>query len=85
MTVMMLAGMLGRLTVCHCNFNLSQQINYLFWLVFLSSSHTLTLFQCLFFTGSKFAGHSIDIGAERVSTESLVVVKEFTLNRCPFQ
>jgi hypothetical protein len=27
----------------------------------------------------------LDIGPERVSTGTLVVVKEFTLNRCPFQ
>jgi hypothetical protein len=27
---------------------------------------------------------SLDIWTERVSTEPLVVVKEFTLNRCPF-
>jgi len=27
----------------------------------------------------------LDIEAKKVSTETLVVVKEFTLNRCPFQ
>jgi hypothetical protein len=28
---------------------------------------------------------SLDFEAEKVSTGALVVVKEFTLNRCPFQ
>jgi len=35
-------------------------------------------------TRTRFARH-LDIDAERVSTGALVVVKEFTLNRCPFQ
>jgi hypothetical protein len=50
--------MIGRLPDCYCKFDLSEQVHYLLWLAFLSSSHTLSLFQFLFFTGAKFTGHS---------------------------
>ncbi len=52
------AGLIGRLPVRNCHFDLTKQVHHLLRLVLLPTCHSISLFQCLFFTGSKTAGHS---------------------------